>query len=128
MLTYTSDILDLFNTPAYVYSTGSYDIIKGAGDQDMGEYVNLYLQVEWNKTSLLDSRILGVRFSAVGGVMLIATAEKFCRMIDKVSFREAILKCDDLRNFGLIERRYATNFVIEAFHKCLEVLHNSGSA
>lgn len=124
---YPAEIIELFDSPQHKYIKGEVcDLVKGAGDLDMGEYVNLHFRIERSKASYIDARIVTASFSAMGSVMIVAAAEKFCSLIVGKTFREALLECDELRKMKVSGREHSIDFVIQAFYKSLESLSNLG--
>lgn len=126
---YSDEINALFASPMHVYSNEDTNLIGYAGDVKIGEYVHLYFQVQ-KESNYADSKILQARFSAIGSVMLIAAAEKFCSLIEGLSFQESIKYCG-VEN-GLLqilsapaEKYHSIHFVEQAFYNALETLATS---
>lgn len=126
---YSDEINALFASPMHVYSNEDINLIGYAGDVKIGEYVHLYFQVQ-KESNYADSKILQARFSAIGSVMLIAAAEKFCSLIEGLSFQESIKYCG-VEN-GLLqilsaptEKYHSIHFVEQAFYNALETLATS---
>lgn len=129
--------MDLFSEPSHIYigeekSLGnlyshSQNIIGRAGDQNIGEYIHLYLQY-MEDSNPTDGKIVRARFSTIGSVVMIAIAEKFCMNIENKTFQEALFYCDPIelqkQLFVPDEKMYLINFVIEAFYSAFEILIN----
>lgn len=127
-VTYTKEVMDIFASPRYVYTQEEYNLLGHAGDTAIGEYVHLYFQLE-KKSNYADSLIVSARFSAIGSVLLIATADKLCSLVEGKTFQEAIGICsfDNLRKTlsAPVEKTHSVNYVTMAFYNALETLTNS---
>lgn len=126
---YSNEIMEIFNQPQHVYtSKDSFDIIGYVGELPYGEYVHLYFSID-KQENYIESKITQAKFSAIGGVMLIAAAEKFCSLVEGISFHDAMKYCDPQTGLANIlsapeEKMYSVNFVLHAFYKALETLTN----
>lgn len=124
---YSDEIIHTFASPKYIFHNEKHFNLMGhAGDTAIGEYVHLYFQTE-KATNYAESKILQARFSAMGSVLTIAAAEKFCSLAEGLTFQEAIKYCDMENGLSHIlsapvEKMYSINFVIQAFYKALETL------
>ena len=126
---YSDEIMSIFSSPNHIYQEGDENHLMGfAGDASIGEYIHLYFQFckAQNSSNYADSKIVRARFSAVGGVLLIVAAEKFCSLVEGLSFQDALKYCDPVRIQHILsapnEKIYSVNFVIQAFYKSLEAL------
>lgn len=128
-ISYSDEVIELFAAPEHVYDMHVWretHLMGYAGDLSIGEYVHLYFQIE-KAANYIDSKILAAKFNAIGGVMTIAAAEKFCSLIKGKTFQEALNYCDPqtgLPNILSIPegKLYSVNFVLNAFYKALETL------
>lgn len=123
---YTEETLTLFANPKYVYELNEQHNVFGSfGDADIGEYVNLYFQVETN-TDYAESKILKARFSAVGNVITIAATEYLCSMIEGLTFNQALgyFTVDKLQKILKVpeDRLHSIGFIVQAFYNALEKL------
>ncbi len=125
---YSSDILELFHTPKYLFDKDTYGVIGSAGDLTIGESVFFYLKLN-AKEPYTETQITKIRYSALGSVMLIAAAEKLCSSIEGKTLQEALNYCDpstglqhelDVPN----DRLHSVNFVIQAFFNAFESFVN----
>lgn len=128
---YSKYVLQLFDNPKCLYAPGShYDLMGHSGDLEVGEYVHLYFDVpEINRESPLDSRIVEIRFSAIGGVILIGVAEKLCQVVDDnfgMSISGLLKYCGSeelTTSLGISSNRvHSVNFVIQAVYNMIENL------
>lgn len=126
---YSNDILNIFSSPMHIYSIGDESHLVGyAGDPNIGEYVHLYFQFQKSDSkNYADNKIIKAKFSAIGGVVLIAACEKFCALVENITFHEALKYCDPEVGLQHIlnapqEKTHSINFVIQAFYKAFEVL------
>lgn len=128
-INYSDEIMELFANPECIYDTHVWretNLMGYAGDLAIGEYVHLYFQIE-KAQNYIDTKILAAKFNAIGSVMLIAAAEKFCSLIKGKTFQEAINYCDPQTGLAHIlsapeEKLYSLNFIFNAFYKALETL------
>lgn len=128
-IAYSPDVIKSFMSPKNLYIPGdSSNYIGFAGDDSIGEYVHLYFQVNQDNDNLSASKILSIKFSAIGGVSLITTAEKFCDLICGLTFLDALNYCDVEKvkqGIGIPDEKiYSVNFVIQAFYSAFEALVN----
>lgn len=124
---YSPEILNLFSSPAHIYnSTALTNFIGYAGDTTIGEYVHLYFQVDINNENKAQSKIIKAKFSAIGGVILISAAEKFCELVENSNFQEALIYCDTENGLSKLlnipSDDHSINFIIQAFYISLESL------
>ena len=129
---YSEQAMALFSSPKYFFtSEDKYNVSGSAGDLNIGEYVNLYFDVEKND-NYIESKIVKIRFSVMGGVIIIAAAEKFCSMVDGKSFGDALKYCDPSGLYVDLniteEKMHSVNFVVHAFYSALESLSDYGCA
>lgn len=126
-INYSSKVMEAFSFLEHVYVQGEpYDLIGYAGETSVGEHVNLYFQIN-RELNYADSKITKARFSAMGSVMLIAAAEKFCALVENLTFQDAIKQTGELT--GVLsapdEKVHSVMFVVQAFYKAFETLTNS---
>jgi len=124
---YSDIIMESFASPQHVYNGDkNYNLIGYAGDTRIGEYVHLYFNIN-RESQYADSKIIEANFSAIGSVMLIAAAEKFCELVKNLTFQEAILYTEKLSSILAApeEKIYSVMFVTQAFYKALETLATS---
>lgn len=129
---YSDEVMELFAAPQHVYDTCVWretHLTGHAGEVSVGEYVWLFFQIE-KSTNYVESKILSAKFSAIGSVMLIAAAEKFCSLIKGLTFQEAMKYCDPESGLAHLlsapdAKIHSVNFVLHAFYKALETLTNS---
>lgn len=128
---YSNDTLKIFNNVQHSFALkDKYNFLGSAGDLSVGEYVNLYFDVELAPNDILSSKIIKGRFSAIGSVMLIASAEKFCSIIANNTIAEVLAKCDiEKFNINIVAgKEYSFNFVLQAFYNIVESISNYGCA
>jgi NifU-like protein involved in Fe-S cluster formation len=123
---YSNEIMNLFVEPQHVYAQQEINLMGHAGDISLGEYIHIYFQVE-SMSNYIESKINRALFSAMGSVMLITAAEKFCSIIEGLTFQDAIKYCDPEYGLAKIlsapeEKMYSVNFVLHAFYNALETL------
>jgi NifU-like protein involved in Fe-S cluster formation len=128
---YSKKIIDIFNGIKHTYIPGSNNEVFGyAGDPKIGEYVYLYFDIDIVKDNVLASIITKASFSAIGSVMLLATAEYLCSAMDGITLREALFKVDPENKDGLYAldvlegREHSFHFVIQAFYGGIEAISN----
>lgn len=131
-INYSGEIMDMFYSPKHIYTNQQYNLIGFAGQTNVGEYVHLYFWID-KTDNFADSKIVYVIFSAIGSVLLIAAAEKFCSLIEGMSFQAALKYCDPISGLQCIlaapdEKLYLINFVVQAFYKAFEDLANNNLA
>lgn len=126
---YSDEIMTIFSSPSHVYKEGDEIHLTGyAGDPMIGEYIHLYFYIQKATDSLnyADNRIVQAKFSALGGVVLIAAADKFCSLVEGLTFQEALKYCDPERLQHVLlapqGKVYSINFIIQAFYKAFEML------
>lgn len=120
--------MDLFSAPKNVYKSGqTYNFMGYAGDKSVGEYINLYFELENGKESM-EARIVKANFSAFGGVVLFAVAERFCREVVNKNFTDALLfiSGDELKADIVEEKLYSVNLLTQAFYVAFEAAVNMG--
>lgn len=125
-MNYSIETMDVFAEPQHIYRKQNTNVMGHAGNISFGEYVHLYFQVE-KAPNYIESKINCAVFSAMGGVMLIAAAEKLCSLIEGHSFEDAMKYCDPEHGLAKIlsvpeEKIYSVNFVLHAFYNALETL------
>lgn len=126
---YADDVVTLFMQPTHVYKTNDgFNLVGQSGDMSIGEYVHMYFKME-NMNYDANTKIVKANFSAIGSVMLIAAAEKFCRRAEGFTFTDLLSYCDV--STGLQHelntpdnRLHSVNFVINAFYSAFESLVN----
>lgn len=121
---YSPAILELFNAPKYFFDEKAYTVIGFAGDLNIGEILNLYLNIAPNENYVL-SQITKVRYSALGSVMLIAAAENFCAKVEGKTLQDALNYCDPSTGLHYAlnapnDRLHSVNFVVQAFYNAFE--------
>lgn len=121
---YSPAILELFNAPKYFFDEKVYTVIGFAGDLNIGESLNLYLNIAPNENYVL-SQITKVRYSALGSVMLIAAAENFCAKVEGKTLQDALNYCDPSTGLHYAlnapnDRLHSVNFVVQAFYNAFE--------
>lgn len=123
---YSENLIKFFMAPKNVFSIqDKYNFIGFAGDQSIGEYVQLYFDIDVNKNNFTESKIIQAKFSVIGGVSTIAIAEKFCSEIKELHLNEALKLCGEeskfLNDLKISQDKiYSSNFVFQAFYKIFE--------
>jgi NifU-like protein involved in Fe-S cluster formation len=128
---YSKQIIDVFNDIKHNYSLDvKYNFIGNAGDIKIGEYITLYIDIDPH-ADILSSKIIKATFSAIGSVMLLATAEYLCSMIECITLQEALFVVDPDNDNGLYAldiletREHSFGFVLQAFYDAVENINNS---
>lgn len=124
---YTEEVLSVFSNQNCVYKNNKYDNLGSVSDAAIGEYINLYVEMDNCGKNYMENIIKSATFSAIGSVMLIAAAEKFCFSINNKTFNEAIKYCDykDDKWCELNvpqERTHSIGFIVQAFYNIINQL------
>lgn len=119
-----------FSNLHHVYKNGDEVHVMGyAGDLLIGEYVHLYFNYVKldNFKDYGDVKIVTAKFSAIGNMVTILAAEKFCSIVEGLTFNECLQFCDpDIGLQYMMQEHenkiHSINFVIQAFYKAIEVI------